>query len=109
MYNTDTELLFPSRVILSLKGLRGKDWDELLERVANLPQTDPDHLAFVLMMTKLDGCMTCNADSFRAMRGCTQSAILNVRRYRGTEKQFNQLYEKAQKEITRLLEKNKTK
>ena len=108
MYNNDTELLFPSRVILSLKGLRGEEWDALLERVAKLPQTDPDHLAFVLMMTKLDGCMTCNADSFRAMRGCTQCAILNVRRYRGTEKQFDQLYVKAQKEITKLLESKKS-
>lgn len=109
MYNTDTELLFPPRVIQSLKGLRGEDWDALIERVGELDETDPDQLAFVLMMTRLDGCMTCNSDSFRAMRGCTQCAILNVRRYRGTDKQLNQLYEKARKEITKLLEASKRK
>ena len=108
MYNNDTELLFPSRVIKSLKGLRDEEWDDLIKRVEKLPEDDPDHLAVVLMMTKLDGCMTCNADSFRAMRGCTQCAILNVRRYRGTKKQFDQLYVKARKEITKLMEAKKS-
>ena len=104
MYNNDTELLFPPRVIESLKDLRGSEWDDLLEEVQGLPEDHPDHLAFVLMMTKLNGCMTCNSDSFRAMRGCTQCSILNVRRYRGSEKQLLLQIEKARKEITKKLE-----
>ena len=108
MYNNDTELLFPSRVIKELAGLRDQEWEELVSRVKDLEEDSVDHLAFVLMMSKLDGCMTCNADSFRAMRGCTQCAILNVRRYRGTKKQFDQLYVKARKEITKLMEAKKS-
>ena len=96
--------LFPSRVMKSLKGLRGNDWDAIIENAESLPEKAPDHLAFVLMMVKLNGCMTCNSDSFRAMRGCTQCSALNVRRYRGTDRQLSQLYEKARKEITRTLE-----
>lgn len=104
MYNTDTELLFPSRVIKDLAGLRGPEWDELVHRVKNLQEDSIDHLAFVLMMTKLDGCTTCNSDSFRAMRGCTQCAILNIRRFRGSDKELIRLFEQARKEITKTLE-----
>lgn len=104
MYNNDTELLFPSRVIEKLSDLRGDEWKSLVERVKDLPQDEADHLAFVLMMTKLDGCSTCNSDSFRAMRGCTQCAILSVRRYRGSDKELLKQYEKARKEINRTLE-----
>jgi len=104
MYNNDTELLFPSRVIKELAGLRGQEWDELIERVKNLPEDSIDHLAFVLMMTKLDGCMTCNSDSFRAMRGCTQCAVLNIRRFRGKEGELLKLFEHAKKEISKTLE-----
>lgn len=104
MYNNDTELLFPSRVIEILADLRGEEWESLVERVKDLPEDDVDHLAFVLMMTKLDGCNTCNSDSFRAMRGCTQCAILSIRRYRGSDKELLKQFEKARKEITRTLE-----
>ena len=104
MYNNDTELLFPSRVIEHLADLRGEEWELLVKRVQDLPEDDVDHLAFVLMMTKLDGCNTCNSDSFRAMRGCTQCAILSIRRYRGSDKELLKQFEKARKEITRTLE-----
>lgn len=104
MYNNDTELLFPSRVIKDLKGIRGEEFDALIEQVKDLPEDDPELLAVAMMMTKLNGCMSCNSDSFRAMRGCTQCTILNVRRYRGSEKQFTGLFTKARKEITKLEE-----
>jgi hypothetical protein len=104
MYNNDTELLFPSRVIKELAGLRGPKWDELVNRIKSLPDDSIDHLAFVLMMTKLDGCMTCNSDSFRAMRGCTQCAVLNIRRFRGKDGELIKLYEHARKEISKAAE-----
>ncbi|HAY85987.1 MAG TPA: hypothetical protein DCY42_14060 [Chloroflexi bacterium] len=104
MYNNDTELLFPSRVIKELSGLRGPEWDELVNRVKNLEENSIDHLAFVLMMTKLDGCSTCNSDSFRAMRGCTQCAALNIRRFRGKDGELLKLFEHARKEIAKSME-----
>src|SRR5437870_1548870 len=33
MYQTDTEMLFPTRVIPALKQLRGPDWKQLVEKV----------------------------------------------------------------------------
>ena len=35
------ELIFPPRLISSLRDLRGPDWAALVERVAKLPETDP--------------------------------------------------------------------
>jgi hypothetical protein len=63
MYNIDTELLFPSRVIKELRDHRGKVWQELVDDVDGQEETSLDRLAFVLMMARLNGCTTCNVDS----------------------------------------------
>jgi hypothetical protein len=103
MYNDDTELLFPSRVIESLSGLRGEEWETLLKEVSDSAEDSAEHLGFILMMTKIDGCNSCNSDSFRAMRGCTQCAILNIRRYRGSDHDLMKLYIKAKNDIRKAL------
>lgn len=105
MYNNDTELLFPARVIEKLKDQRGKEWQKLVDEVQGKEATSLPQLAFVLMMARLDGCTTCNADSFRAMRGCTQCALQNVRRFRGDDKELIKMYEKAQKDLSPFLNK----
>jgi hypothetical protein len=99
MYNADTEILFPSRLIPSLKTLRGNEWTQLVDSVEKLDETDPAHLAFVLMMVKLGGCAACNADSFKAMKGCTQCSRVTVKRYRGNDAELIRQYEDAVKEI----------
>ena len=101
MYNSDTELLFPSRVIPELRDLRNKPWRELVARVADNEPDDDDRLAFILMMVEVDGCMSCNADSFRAMRGCTQCALQNVRRYRGPDSELVKLFNQSRKELSK--------
>jgi hypothetical protein len=107
MYNDDTEILFPSRIIPNLKGLHGKKWDDLLERVITLGHASPDHIAFVLMMVKLGGCASCNADSFRAMKGCTQCARQTIRRYRGDDEELHRSYDEALVETRAYLENSK--
>jgi hypothetical protein len=101
MYNSDTELLFPSRVIPELRDLRNKPWRELVDRAAENEPDDLDHLAFVLMMVEVDGCTTCSADSFRAMRGCTQCAFQNVRRFRGPDRELVKMYNQARRELSK--------
>lgn len=105
MYNADTELLFPSRVISSLRNLRGDAWRDLVDRVDALPQDSVDHLAFVYMMVRLGGCVSCNADSFRAMRGCTQCARQTIRRYRGSDQELIAQYQQARQEVETQLQK----
>ena len=99
MYNNDTDLIFPNRVISNLGELRGASWKKLVESVAAQELDSDDQMAFVLMMAKIDGCMTCNADSFRAMKGCTLCAQDAIRRFRGDDKELNSLFSDAQKEV----------
>jgi len=104
MYNSDTELLFPPRVIPTLQNLRGEGWDELVSRTMNLETTEKDCMAFVLLMIRLGGCTTCTADSFRAMRGCTQCARQTIRRFPGSDRDLQALFGQARQEIDRYLE-----
>jgi hypothetical protein len=103
MYNTDTDMLFPPRVIPSLRNLRGEAWRSLIDRVLELEPMDVERLAFVLMMIRLGNCTTCHADSFRALRGCTQCALQTIRRYRGTDQELLNLFADARQEIERYM------
>jgi hypothetical protein len=99
MYNSDTELIFPIRIVPTLGSLRGDEWRNLVKEISSPKASLIDQLAFVLMMVKLDGCVTCNADSFRAMRGCTQCAWQSIRRFRGSDADLLTLFETAQREV----------
>jgi hypothetical protein len=94
-----SELLFPPYAIAPLKDLRGMDWNSLVTRVAALPETDPDSLAFSLMMIRLDGCLTCETDSYKAMRGCVQCAIQTIRRFKESDEDLLRMYEEAQADV----------
>jgi hypothetical protein len=99
MYNSDTELLFPLRVIPALGDLRGSECQALLKRVSSSEASLVEQTGFVLMMVRIDGCVGCNADSFRAMKGCTLCARQNLKRYRGSDKDLLDLYEQTCKEV----------
>ena len=94
-----SELLFPPYAIAPLQDLRGPKWKALVKRVAALPETDPDSLAFSLMMIRLDGCLTCETDSYKAMRGCVQCAIQTIRRFKESDEDLLQFYREAQAEV----------
>ena len=101
---TDSELLFPPYAIAKLRDLRGPDWQELVDQVLSLPEDHPQSLAFSLMMMRLDGCLNCEMDNFKAMRGCVMCATQTVRRYKGTDRQLLRLYESARKEVEAYLD-----
>jgi len=82
---TDNELLFPHQVIASLRDLRGPEWADLVNRIIKLEETHEETLAFMLMMIRLNGCMACETDSYRAMRGCTACAHQVLRRFKGED------------------------
>lgn len=93
------ELLFPPRLIGSLRSLRGPEWAALVDRVAKLPETDPDSLAFSLMMIRLDGCVKCHEGSFKYMRGCQLCATQTIMQFKGTDADLLVLYRKARRDI----------
>lgn len=96
---TNNELLFPHHVIPSLRKLRGNQWRELVERVISLPETHEETLAFMLMMIRLNGCMACETDSYRAMKGCAACAIQTLRRHKGEDEELLELYEQALEDV----------
>ncbi|MCU0497172.1 MAG: hypothetical protein MUF87_07475 [Anaerolineae bacterium] len=96
---TENALLFPRQVIPSLRGLRGKEWDDLIERVFNLPECHEEHLAFMMMMIQLNGCVPCETDSYRAMRGCCSCAQQTIRRFKGTDEELLGLFQRALEDV----------
>jgi hypothetical protein len=101
LYQDDAEVLFPARVVSALRHLRGEKWQKLVEAVLARPEHDADLLAFVLLMIRIDGCMSCHADSYRAMRGCTICAQQAITRFKGTDEDLIRLWEIARMEIVR--------
>jgi hypothetical protein len=57
------------------------------------------------MMVKMCGCVGCNADSFRAMRGCTQCARQSVRRNRGGDHELVEQHKGLLREVEAALQK----
>jgi hypothetical protein len=99
MYHEDADMLFPMRALPALEDLRGATWKHLVDKVAKMEEDQPDALAFGLMMIRLNGCLSCQSDSFRALHGCTACARQVVMRFRGNDADVLKLYEKARKDV----------
>jgi hypothetical protein len=106
MYNPETEILFPSKAIGSLVTARGKIWQDLVRQVDELPVQSSEKTAFLLLMIKIGGCVTCNVDSFRAMRGCPACALLNIRRFKGSDDDLLRVYQQALQDTKSFLLRN---
>ena len=101
---TNNEILFPHHVIPALKKLRGPKWQALVERISKLPETHEETLAFMMMMIRLDGCMACETDSYRAMRGCAACALQTLRRYKGEDDELITQFSAALEEVQNFAE-----
>jgi hypothetical protein len=95
----DNEILFPPYAIPQLKDTRGDVWRNLVERVIRLPEDHPESLAFSLMMIRLDGCLSCETDSYRAMRGCVACAKQTLRRFKGPDEDLLERFNKALNDV----------
>ena len=98
--HTTAELLFPAHLIPSLRDLRGEEWKTLVDRVAALPETHPDSLAFVLMMIELDSCLKCNSNNYKFLRGCYLCATQTIQSFKGGDQELLMLYARAQQELS---------
>ncbi len=103
MYHGDTEVLFPVRLIPSLRQLRGPKWQALVARVQQAAPTSPEVLGFVLLMARLANCAGCSMDTFRAMRGCALCATRVVERFRGSDEDLVQQWQAAVEEVRAFL------
>jgi hypothetical protein len=104
MYQSDAEILFPTRVIPLLRNLRGEVWQRLVDEVLACPADSVEKQAFTLMMIRLDGCLTCHSDSYRAMRGCTLCAQQTIARYKGSDEELVAAFDQARQDICHYVE-----
>jgi len=58
-----------------------------------------EKLAFSLMMIRIDGCLNCETDSYRAMRGCRDCARQSLRRLKASDEELLELYGKALEDV----------
>lgn len=90
---TDNEILFPHYAIPALRNTRGPAWMRLIDRLSTKSETSIEVLALMSLMIELNGCLACETDSYRAMRGCTACAQQTLRRFKGSDEELIRLYE----------------
>jgi len=93
------ELLFPPKLIGHLRHDRGPAWFELVDHVSQLPQDHPESLAFSLTMIRLNGCLSCETDSYRAMRGCKECSHQSLRRHKASDDELMRIYRMCLAEV----------
>jgi hypothetical protein len=47
------------------------------------------------MMIRLNGCLSCETDSYRAMRGCAACAVQTLRRFKGSDRELTRAFQQA--------------
>jgi hypothetical protein len=105
MNNADTGLLFPPRSISSLSAERGASWQNLVVEIEKTGPDSPEQMAFILMMARLNSCANCNADSYRAIHGCSICARQSLKRFQGTDLDLSGMYHAARTEVLLFLQK----
>ena len=93
------EILFPHSRVSGLKNLHDEDWKSLVERIAALPETHPDALAFSYMMIKLCNCLNCDLSSYKASLGCSVCSQRTVNAVRDSNQVLMKEFKKAKKEV----------
>lgn len=93
------EILFPHSRVSGLKHLGDEEWKALVERVAALPETHPDALAFSYMMIKLCNCLNCDLGSYKASLGCSVCSQRTISAMHASEKDLMKEFNKARKEV----------
>ena len=91
----DNEILFPHYAIPALRNTRGRKWMKLIDKLTGKTETSIEVIALMSVMIELNGCLACETDSYRAMRGCTSCAQQTMRRFKGSDEELIKMYEAA--------------
>ena len=102
----ENDILFPYASIPSLRKIRGEAWAKLVDHITTLPENHEETLAFMLMMVRLNGCLSCETDSYRAMRGCLACSQQTLRRFKGTDDNLYELFQVALRDVQKFARDN---
>ncbi|MYD10782.1 MAG: hypothetical protein F4X02_12160 [Chloroflexi bacterium] len=91
----DNEILFPHYAIPALRNTRGPLWRQLIDKISAKRETSVEVIALMSVMIELNGCLPCETDSYRAMRGCTACAQQTLRRFKGSDEELIDAYESS--------------
>lgn len=92
---TDNEILFPHYAIPALRNARGPRWTRLIDSIAGKGETSIEVIALMSVMIELNGCLQCETDSYRAMRGCAPCAQQTLRRFKGSDQELIDMYDSS--------------
>lgn len=107
---TRSEFLFAHSAVSALKDLRGPRWRDLVTKIAPRESTDPDALAFALMMVRLNGCVACDFKRYRERGGCANcSRFVLTTLNKEAEPGLLTRFRESQKEIAKNLKSLPTK
>ncbi|MGB9669054.1 MAG: hypothetical protein ACPL0B_01585 [Anaerolineales bacterium] len=99
MSKFDTEILFPPRLLIQLRNLRGEKWREFVDEVINKSIGDVERVAFIYFMARLNACATCHGDSLRAIQGCSKCSQQVIKRFRGSDEELIHLAHSYKQEM----------
>ncbi len=99
----DSEILFPYRAVKGLERLRGPLWQNLVNRVLQLPEAHPDAIAFSFLIMRLADCLHCDQGSYKAYLGCQTCSQRIITGFKGTDEDLLFLYEQAKEDVKRYL------
>lgn len=97
MFGSKPPFLFPHESVPHLRDTRDAAWAELVDRIAELDETDEDSLAFQLMMIRVCGCLRCT--NYKANLGCTVCSQRAVRNTKAPTSTMMRWFAKAREEI----------
>jgi hypothetical protein len=104
MYNPDTELLFPPRLVPALRDLRGPSWRDLVTSVSDAGANSLEQIAFVLMMARMNNCATCYSDSYRALNGCTICTRQSLKRFHESDLILIDIFHTTRGEVEKFIQ-----
>jgi len=98
-----SEILFPHRCVKALIRSHGLEWRKLVKKIAALPETHVDSLAFSLMMIRLNKCLNCDLGSYKASLGCCACARRAINSFKGTDVQLIEKFEATRRDLLEYL------
>lgn len=94
-----TFTLFPTFALPKLGRMRGRKWARMVERVADLSATHPEHMAYTLMMRRLTQIVGARDAHLCFEPGCVTCALDVLERYQGSERELMQEYHATLNEV----------